>query len=127
MILELPIECVNAIIYGPKTKATDIKKINHFAKKSKITCYQMHIGRSSMRSFFVNQKQQSFVFDHKKLLRSQNICADCYEPLEKDSGERCHWCAVSEVDKQSAAFRNPMRRLAQLGLLGHYLKSGSKS
>jgi hypothetical protein len=121
MLIELPINCVSAIIAGPKIDQKVAAAIGAFSEKAGYAFYQMHIGRSSMRSFFTNQQNQSFIFNGHQLTQAESYCADCSEPLDI-GGEKCHWCAVTEDDKAEAAFRNPMRMLAELGMLEDYLR-----
>ena len=78
-----------------------------------------------MRSFFTDLKNRSFVFNAGKLIQAENSCIDCNEPLINDA-EKCHWCSVGEDEKADAAFRNPMKRLAQMGLLEDYLERVAK-
>lgn len=119
--IPFPHDCVTAIIVGPKAEPKVVTKIDEFCKKAGYAFYQMHIGRSSIRSFFVDGLKRSLVFDGNDLVQAENSYLDCDEPLDNDTEEKCHRCAVSESDKANAAIRNPMRRLAQVGLLDDYL------
>jgi hypothetical protein len=103
MFLQLPLDCVSAIIAGPKIDQKVASTIDAFCKQADYSFYQMHIGRSSMRSFFTNQEKHSFIFDGGNLVQAESYCVDCGEPLEVGR-EKCHWCAVNEDDKAEAAF-----------------------
>jgi len=122
MTIQFPLNCVSAIISGPKTRPDVVLAIDKYCKKRGYAHYRMHIGRSSMRPFFVDAENRTCVFGGEVLMQTANCCVVCSEPLEHDAGEQCHWCIVSDAGKKNAALRNPLRRLAGLGLLEDYVK-----
>lgn len=123
MIINIPVNCITALITGPRTDSTLEKNSREVCEKYHCNHYRMRIGRSSMRSFFINSENKSFVFDSQQISEVEKSCTCCCEPIENDSKGKCHWCAITEAHEFEAARRNPMRMLANYGLLEGYMKS----
>ncbi|HBR21501.1 MAG TPA: DUF2971 domain-containing protein [Nitrospiraceae bacterium] len=125
MILQIPVDCVTAIIAGPRIDTKLEKQIQNFCKKINKQYYKMQLGRSSMRPFFITADYRSYLFNGQQLDEANNYCSDCNEPINDDNGQ-CPWCAITDEDRYDAAFRNPMRRLARLGLLEDYMQTAAE-
>ena len=123
MIMKIPMNCVTGIITGPRTNLTLEGQIRKAFEKHNNNHYRMRIGRSSMRSFFLNNKKRSFIFNGQQITKVKKACTCCREPLDSNTKGKCPWCAITEAHKHEAARRNPMRLLASYGLLEGYMKS----
>lgn len=124
-ILQIPVNCVTAIIVGSRIDTNLEKQIQNFCKKINKQYYKMQLGRSSMRPFFINADYRSYLFNGQQLAEANNYCSDCNEPIDDDNGQ-CPWCAITDEDRYDAAFRNPMRNLARLGLLEDYMQTSAE-
>jgi hypothetical protein len=125
MILHIPLHCASAIIAGPRMDRKLENQIRRFCANSNKQFYKMELGRSSMRPFFINANNHSYLFNGQQLTEARQCFDDCKEPTDDDKGQ-CPWCAITDEDRYEAATRNPMRLLANLGLLENYLKSASE-
>lgn len=119
-LLEIPVNCVSAVIIGPKAdpkfSETAMSRIN----ESGIPVYMLHIGRSSISPFMVTADGNTYIFDGSSLAVVEKCCAKCKEPLTGTNIRFCHWCSMDEVLKNKARDRNPIRALASLGMLKEY-------
>ena len=125
MILQIPIDCVSAIIAGPRIDRKLEKQIRRFCTNINTQFYKMELGRSSMRPFFINANNRSYLFNDQQLTEARQFCDDCMEPINDDKWQ-CPWCAITDEDRYGAATRNPMRLLARVGILEKYLKSAAE-
>ena len=121
-LIDFSIDCVSAIIAGSRMNSRIAVKIREFCDQRGYAFYEMRIGRSSMQTFFTGNADRAYIFEGEDLVTADICCNDCNEPLTPNSEEKCHWCAVTEIERRVAAGRNPLRALAQLGMLEDYTK-----
>jgi hypothetical protein len=116
MILYIPVDCISAIISGPK--AAREEQIAHQALSIKLGCryYHLKIGRSSCSPYFVDFQGESFEFNDATIDPLISACDSCGEPLNDSSEGLCNWCAVGEDERNDAAMKNPLRILYRFGL-----------
>jgi hypothetical protein len=121
MLLEVPVECVSALICGPRASLDTLNWVRNKAIQFGCKYFELKIGKSSAVPFFTDLEGNPYIFDGKNLERSFQFCAACKEPLYIDA-ERCSWCQIDESHKTSAAERNAYRMLDQQGMLEDYIK-----
>jgi len=56
------------------------------------------------------------------IIAADFYCQECGEPVA-EGAETCPWCAINKEHEYAASRGNPMRMLAQVGLLDDYYKS----
>jgi len=95
MILYIPIDCVTAIIAGPRTTPNDKDKSVMHCEKLAILYLDTKLGKSRSTPYFVGN-------------------------LGKN---KCSWCSITEADMENAAMKNPLRMLDNMDLLEGYLAS----
>jgi Protein of unknown function (DUF2971) len=123
LLLDAPVKSVSSIIVG--SKATDETKEELLKKSQEIGCnyFEIRIGKSSAKPYFVDSAGQPYVFDDQELRPSDSACEECLEPLPaKSSQTQCSWCRIDDQLRQSAASRNSYRMLDRAGLLDSYIK-----
>lgn len=125
ILIDIPVECISAIICGPRANA-ETKRILH-EKAESINCsfFIMKIGRSSSVPFFTDFEGNPYTFEDGALSASEIYCESCNEPLNMEA-EMCSWCMIDESHKIAAAERNTYRMYAHYGLLEPYLDSMDK-
>jgi len=122
MLIDIPIECISALICGPRTNAETRQLLNEAAKNINCSYFEMKIGRSSSTPFFIDSTGTSYVFVEGALSEPLKYCANCKEPLYTDA-KKCSWCMIGESHKVAAAERNTFRIYDQFGLLEQYIAS----
>jgi hypothetical protein len=123
LLLDAPVKSVSSIIVG--SRATDETKEILLKKSQEIGCnyFEIRIGKSSAKPYFVDSAGQPYVFDDQELRPSDSACEECLEPLPaKSSQTRCSWCRIDDQLRQYAASRNSYRMLDRAGLLDSYIK-----
>jgi hypothetical protein len=123
LLLDAPVKSVSSIIVG--SKATDETKEELLKKSQEIGCnyFEIRIGKSSAKPYFVDSAGQPYVFDDQELRPSDSACEECLEPLPaKSSQTQCSWCRIDDQLRQSAASRNSYRMLDRAGLLDSYIE-----
>ena len=125
ILIDIPMECVDAIICGPRAGIETRKILNEQAKRINCNYFEMKIGHHSPIPFFLDNTGNPYIFDKGKLTASINYCTKCKEPIKIDAKE-CSWCKINEAQRTSAAERNPYRTLARYGLLESYIDEMDK-
>jgi len=122
ILMDVPNDCVTALISGPRSSGETITALR--AKATEIGCnyFEIKIGRTSTAPFFINSSGNPFSFDGTNIAPSIDYCASCKEPIPNNS-EECSWCRIEDTHKTDAAKRNPYRMYAQFGVLESYIKS----
>lgn len=121
LLLDIPHECVNAIIAGSRATDETKLKLRQHADTLKCHFYEMKIGRSSTTPFYKSKKGRTFIFNGSALERSKKYCSSCGEPVQSKI-TKCSWCQISDAHKIQAANRNPYRALARAGILDSYIQ-----
>lgn len=121
MILNIPIECIESIISGPRTKE-DLKNNAHsLASKLSFKYYDMKIGKTNSFPYFLNDNEV-YIFQNNQLEKVDYFCTECKEPIT-DKSTICSWCKIDDKQLEYAASRNPMNLLGQAGMLESYLST----
>ncbi|BBB47146.1 DUF2971 domain-containing protein [Pelolinea submarina] len=122
ILIDIPINCVSAIICGPRANLKTKEALSKQANRFKCNYFEMKIGHSSITPFFVNRTGDSYIFKEGKLLPPSKFCIMCKEPLGNTDTKVCSWCSINESNRASAAVKNPFRMLDSIGLLESYLR-----
>jgi hypothetical protein len=122
MLVDIPKECVTALICGPRASAETTTSIRSKAKQLGCNFFEMIIGRSAISPFFINSDGDTFIFSESNIKRTGKRCSSCKEPLSS-SAKKCSWCKINDAHKNDAANRNIFRSLNELGLLDNYIKT----
>lgn len=119
MLFGIPYCCITSIISG-------IRNSNMFKNSLREKCYtigcnfyEMKIGRLSAKPFLINNSNESYSFIDSKITANSFFCEKCLEPISSEI-EKCSWCSINKYHKQNAAYKNPMRLIADAGLLKGY-------
>jgi hypothetical protein len=123
LLLDAPVNSISSIIVG--SRATDETKEALLKKSQEIGCnyYEIKIGKSSAKPYFVDSGGHSHVFSDQELRPASSACEECLEPLPAKSLEgRCSWCQIDDQLRHYAASRNPYRMLDRAGLLESYIE-----
>jgi hypothetical protein len=118
-ILFLPKDCVSGIFVGARADADTAKLAKHQASKLGCKYYQMHIGKLTFNSFFVDDKNRPHLFTGGEMQEAEEYCEDCLEPGPCDDF-KCIWCSLTDDDKDYAARINPLKMLNAYGLGDFY-------
>jgi len=122
MVMRIPISCVTSIIVGMKAEKELKAAVKKFSKTYKGNIFDIRLSRGSMKPFF-KRGRSSYEFNGEEIAKSKHFCRNCKEPLYSDDTLACHWCAITEAQKYNAARKNPLRMLANYGLLEGYMDS----
>ena len=122
MLVDIPKECVTALICGPRASAATMTSIRNKAKQLGCNYFEMKIGRSAISPFFINPKGDTFIFSESNIKPTRKRCTSCKEPLP-NRAKQCSWCKINEAHKTDAAKRNIFRSMDEYGLLDGYIKS----
>jgi hypothetical protein len=122
MLVDIPKECITALICGPRTSAETTTSIRNKAQQLGCNYLEMKIGRSAISPFFINSNGDTFIFSESNIKRTGKRCSTCKEPLSSRA-KQCSWCKINEAHKTEAAKRNIFRSLSEYGLLDNYIKS----
>jgi len=122
MLLRIPIECVTAIISGPRAIPATRQRIEELCHKAQGLHFDMRIGKSTTKPYFVTKELNTYLFDGSSIIAADFYCQECGEPVA-EGAETCPWCAINKEHEYAASRGNPMRMLAQVGLLDDYYKS----
>lgn len=122
ILMDVPNECVTALICGPRASEQMLKTISE--KASQIGCknFRLKIGRTLLDPFFIDESGDPFIFNGTEFAISDQFCDTCDEPISKETG-KCSWCQITESHIKDAALRNPFRTLEKYGLLENYMKT----
>lgn len=116
LILNIPNECVTSVIAGCNASDETVDLCHLYCLERDWEYYQINIGKSSIVPFFLDSDGKTFVFKDGEFEAAENYCSCCGEPVAEDCDGECHWCAMTEMDKEDAALNNPLRILARYGL-----------
>lgn len=122
ILVEVPYNCISAVIGGPRASDKAIRELKKNAKKIGCSYFDMKIGKSSSAPFFSDTKGIPHVFVDGILKECDAYCVTCQEPIGKNE-ESCSWCQIDESCREAAAARNSFRALAHAGMLKSYIKS----
>jgi len=122
LLLDIPLDCVTAIIAGARTDPALVDALKQRAHNFGCVFYQINIGTTHVEPFFRGEDRAPHVFNGEAIVPAANSCAKCNEPLESDL-ERCSWCQITDEHRIEAAAGNPYRMLAGIGKLDDYIKS----
>ncbi len=122
MLMDVPKDCVTALVSGPRTSAETLALVRKKASQFGCRHFQLKIGRTSAAPFFVDDDGHSYRFSGTEITSSSHYCSDCKEPTESEA-EKCSWCRIDDSHRNEAAHRNPYRILAQYGMLDSYIES----
>lgn len=125
LLLDIPQECVKALISGPQADEETISALREKALELGCSYFQLKIGRSSATPFFIDEGGEPFIFNGTEIVRSPQYCSSCHEPLSR-SADFCSWCQIDESHMEAAARRNPYRMYHELGILDSYVESMNK-
>jgi hypothetical protein len=121
-LLRLPKKSVTGIIIGPRANAGLRQRLEGISDRLGVGYLQLHIPRNSISPFFTSRTGETFTFDGASLTPAGHTCIECGEPVEDDSTETCAWCDISEAHRLDAARSNPLRMLANFGMLEDYVR-----
>ncbi len=120
ILMDVPSECVTALICGPRAEPNTVRAVR--AKASQLGCkyFELAIGRSSAVPYLVDLHGHPFVFNGTDIEQASKICISCKEPVAVES-EQCSLCQINHSHRFDAASRNVYRALAHHGLLDEYI------
>jgi hypothetical protein len=121
ILIDVPKECIKSLICGPRASEETVSTLREKAKKFRCFYFQLNIGKTSLRPFFVDLNGDPFIFNGTDIEQSDQFCEVCKEPLFNDD-EKCSWCQIDEHDMHNASSRNPYRILERYGLLKSYIE-----
>ena len=120
-VLNVPNQCVTSLIAGARASETTQSILKARAGAMGTHYYQMRIGRSSPKPFFVDESAVPYTFDEHGLSDAVASCESCGEPLSGMALE-CSWCRIDHEAEYAAAASNPFRVLDHYGMLESYLE-----
>ena len=122
MLIDIPKECITALICGTRTSPEIKTIIQNKARQLECKYFEMKIGRNSIVPFFIDSNGDTFVFNKSKIKQTGKHCVSCKEPLP-NKAKKCSWCKINESHKIEAAKRNIFRDMSEYGLLEDYIRS----
>ena len=121
LLFPVPTRCISAIIVGHRASGDTRTSSLALAIQLRTRWFEMRIGRSTLQPYFVGPDGSLHVFVDRDIVAAANACRHCGEPIADDA-ETCPWCAIQEDDEFRVARSNPMRILADAGLLEEYYR-----
>lgn len=121
ILLDIPSDCIKALICGARASADLKAAIREKAKELGCDYYQLRIGRSTANPFFVDIIENPHIFDGTKIEPCEQHCSSCTEPLAAKQ-KFCSWCQIDDSHRFAAAARNPYRLYESLGMLDNYVE-----
>lgn len=121
MLLDIPKECVTALICGPRASEETVQGLQTAADNLSCEYFQMKVGRSNAVPYFVDVNGDSYLFDGESISIAAASCKTCAEPVV-NGNDLCPWCSINDAHKQDAIERNAYRVLDHLGLLEEYVQ-----
>lgn len=122
MLLNVPVECITAIISGNKANDDTKSEVRDLARAIGAKYFDFKIGRSTFVPYFVDLENVPHIFKSGAIEACDFYCQECCEPTSRDQSV-CPWCAVTEEHENHAAKTNSLRMLDALGQLDDYYKS----
>nr|WP_282097541.1 DUF2971 domain-containing protein [Luteibacter sp. SG786] len=124
-ILDVPADCITAVIAGAKASTDLLQMLSETANSYGCSFYRQRIGRTSISPYFLDRGGRAYIFDGSRMSPASASCRSCSEPL-KSGHEVCSWCQITDDQRYSAAARNPYRMLDRIGRLESYIASMDK-
>jgi hypothetical protein len=121
ILIDIPKECITALICGPRMLPEKAAAIRDKANQLECNYFEMKIGRTSAIPFFLDTDGDSFIFAESRIKKTAKCCNSCKEPLLNRS-KLCPWCKINESHKTDAAERNAFRMMSHYGLLDEYIQ-----
>lgn len=121
MLLDIPKECVIALICGARASEQTMQELQAAAENPSCEYLQMKVVRSNAVPYFVDSNGASFTFDGEGISPAVANCRACKEPVAS-GGTLCPWCRINDTHKKGAMNRNSYRMLDHLGMLEEYVR-----
>lgn len=121
LLLYFPANLVKSLIVGAKASKPLKNKIKEISQAIGCSYYEKHIGKSSTNPFFLDDKNNTYVFNSSKLILRSERCDTCKEPMINPDSRQCSWCMITEGHVENAAQRNSFRMLNHYGILEKYV------
>lgn len=121
MILYIPTDCITSIISGPRTKPEYLEAGKQWSEKIHSQFLSAKIGRSVSKPYFIDSQNSTYVFVGSNITKVSHSCSNCREPVNNGQ-EECSWCSITEHQEHIAAANNPLRALADAGILERYIQ-----
>lgn len=125
LLIQLPNESITSLIVGHRSSLDTKENIKSLSKTIGCSYYEMHIGRSNPKPYFSSDGKSSYTFNGNKIIKNKNSCKTCNEPVY-EANKMCPWCSIEHIHKLSAASRNPMRTMAEIGILERYYREANE-
>lgn len=122
LLLDVPKDCIRAIISGPRASNVIAKALQEKADELGCNYYQLKIGKSNASPYFIDESGSPFEFNGENIEQSMQSCETCREPISQQR-EFCSWCQIDESHREAAALRNPYRLYHHYGILESYIQS----
>lgn len=124
-LMDIPSDCITAIICGPRASEETLNALRGHAHAIGCRFYQMKIGRSSGIPFFFDSMNSPAIFSEGSLAAAESHCSSCKEPTDHNI-ELCSWCQIDDSHRHEAAARNSFRLLDRYGRLETYLEQARR-
>jgi hypothetical protein len=124
-ILNIPLDCVSAIIVGNRCSEEIITRSQEIAFLNNFDWYKLNIGKSYTRPYLKCKKDDVFVYENNKISEPVSSCFECSEPMINNA-ELCPWCSITDEHRLQAAHANPLRIFDRYGILDDYLEGVEK-
>ncbi len=121
MLLDLPTECISAIIAGHSTNDETKKMVRQLSNDVGAKYFEIKIGKTTATPYYIDSDGITYQYNSGPITKCESTCQKCKEPL-KDDSKLCSWCAISEQHEDHAARTNPLRMLQEIGQLDDYYK-----
>lgn len=122
LLLDVPMNCITAIIAGSRADDKLAKDLAAHAGRFGCSFFRMQIGRTTISPYFLDTDDTTFTFDGERLIPAEHSCETCKEPCPQ-ANPKCSWCQITDEQRYEAAIRNPYRMLDRVGRLDSYLES----
>lgn len=122
MLLDIPRDCVSAIIAGPRASKETTDIVSSGANQLGCNYFEMKVGKCTATPYLVDSNNKPHNFDGDKIVACSNQCSSCNEPIAK-SEDLCSWCQIDDSHLADAADRNTFRMLHSAGMLEDYIES----
>lgn len=122
ILLQIPVECITALMTGHKATTETKTRIKDLAKQLNCSYLEMQIGRSTLQPYFVSSDDNVYTFVKNELVENLNHCNACKEPTVAET-RLCPWCSIEKSHTEDAVYKNPMRLLSEAGRLEDYYRT----
>jgi hypothetical protein len=120
-LLYFPAKFVTSLVVGAKASQTLKDKIKEISELIGCNYYEKRIGKSSTTPFFLDSKNNTYIFNNKEIVLHSERCDSCKEPKSHSNSKHCSWCSINEFHEKDAAHRNSFRMLQHAGILDQYI------